>query len=174
MILRRALLLASSSSAHYSQVCGNNIFGFIDQQSSSLQQTLRLASNFSTNMTKGAVISLSHGGGPMPLMGDPSHKDIVTSLRTKVPKILKLNTPEAPRAIVLVTAHWSEARPTISSAEKHSLYYDYYGFPPETYKLKYDAPGSTEVAEEVYDAFAAAGLKPQRDLSRGKDNSSGS
>jgi aromatic ring-opening dioxygenase catalytic subunit (LigB family) len=118
-------------------------------------------------MPRGAIISLSHGGGPLPLLGDPNHKDIVESLKTTVPKILKLNGLEAPRAIVLVTAHWSEPQPTISSADQHPLYYDYYNFPPETYELKYDAPGSAKVAQEVYDAFAAAGLQPKKDSSRG-------
>lgn len=105
--------------------------------------------------------------GPMPLLGDPGHKDIIKSLSQRVPKILKLGTPDAPRAIVVVTAHWSEDRPTISSGKKHSLYYDYGGFPAATYKLKYDAPGSPEVAEEVRQAFAKAGLDPVMNDKRG-------
>jgi aromatic ring-opening dioxygenase catalytic subunit (LigB family) len=103
----------------------------------------------------------------MPLMGDPGHADIVRSLKTRVPKILKLGTPEAPRAIVLVTAHWSETVPNISNGEKHKLYYDYGGFPPETYKIKYDAPGSPDVAREVFEALGKAGLKPKMDAERG-------
>lgn len=122
----------------------------------------------SINMTRGSVIALSHGGGPMPLLGDPSHADIVASLKNKVPKILKLGTPDAPRAILLVTAHWSERRPTISSGKKHRLEYDYYGFPPETYNLEYDAPGSPEVAEEVERAMKNAGLNPELDDFRGR------
>jgi aromatic ring-opening dioxygenase catalytic subunit (LigB family) len=47
------------------------------------------------------------------------------------------------------------------------LYYDYGGFPPETYKLKYDAPGSPEVAAEVYEALEKAGLQPEMDGERG-------
>lgn len=104
----------------------------------------------------------------MPVMGDPSHADLIKSMTEKVPKILGLGTPNAPRAIVLVTAHWSERRPTISNGNKHKLYYDYGGFPPETYKLKYDAPGSPEVAKEVYEALEKAGLNPQLDGERGK------
>jgi aromatic ring-opening dioxygenase catalytic subunit (LigB family) len=119
-------------------------------------------------MTKGAVISFAHGGGPMPVFDDPSHKDIIYSLKNRAPKILRLGTPEAPRAIVLVTAHWSERVPTISNAEKHKLYYDYGGFPPEAYKLKYDAPGSPAVAKEVFDVLKGAGLQPDNDEERGK------
>lgn len=106
----------------------------------------------------------------MPVLGDPSHKDIVYSLKNRVPKILKLNTPEAPRAIVVVTAHWSTRTPTISSAPSHQLYYDYGGFPPESYRLKYPAPGSPEIAQEVHAALSREGLSPVLDAKRGWDH----
>ncbi|KAF2673659.1 Extradiol aromatic ring-opening dioxygenase [Microthyrium microscopicum] len=121
-------------------------------------------------MTRGAVISLSHGGGPMPVLGDPGHAEIVKSLKNKVPKLLRLGTPEAPRAIVLVTAHWSETKPTISNGEKHNLLYDYGGFPPEAYKLQYPAPGEPAVAKEVFDLFKSQGLGPRMDSTRGWDH----
>lgn len=133
-------------------------------------QQLPFTSFASPNMTRAPVICISHGGGPLPVLGDPMHKDIVKSLQTRVPELLKLGTPEAPRAIVLVTAHWSERNPTISSGSKHSLFYDYYGFPPESYKLKYDAPGSPEVAKEVATALKEVGLKPELDETRGWDH----
>ena len=78
---------------------------------------------------------------------------LIKSLTEKAPKILGLGTPNAPQAIVLVTAHWSERRPSIRNARKHELHYDYGGCPPEAYKLKYDAPGSPDVAGEVFDAL---------------------
>jgi aromatic ring-opening dioxygenase catalytic subunit (LigB family) len=133
-----------------------------------IQQAIRLSSTLSANMTRGAVISLAHGGGPLPVLGDPSHKALAQSLKTRVPEILHLNTPEAPRAIILVTAHWSERNPTISNGEKHKLYYDYGGFPPESYKLKYDAPGSPSIAKDVHQALSNAGLKPENDEERGE------
>jgi aromatic ring-opening dioxygenase catalytic subunit (LigB family) len=104
----------------------------------------------------------------MPLLGDPAHADIVRSLKTRVPKILKLGTPLQPRAIVLVTAHWSERFPTISSGDKPSLYYDYGGFPRQAYELEYSAPGSPEVAQEVKRAMEDVGLKPVLDARRGQ------
>ncbi|KAF2469769.1 Extradiol aromatic ring-opening dioxygenase [Lindgomyces ingoldianus] len=116
------------------------------------------------------VISISHGGGPMPILGDPSHAAIVKSLRTRVPEILKLGTPEQPQAIVLVTAHWSTKVPTISCSEKHELLYDYYGFPDEAYALKYDAPGSKEVAGLVEGVLKERGLESKMDDRRGWDH----
>ncbi|GJC83414.1 extradiol ring-cleavage dioxygenase [Colletotrichum liriopes] len=121
-------------------------------------------------MTRGAVICVAHGGGPMPVLGDPGHASITASLKNRVPKILKLNTPEAPRAIVVVTAHWSEGRPTISSGERHDLYYDYGGFPREAYSLKYPAPGSPSIAQEVKKALENEGLSPVLDSRRGWDH----
>lgn len=133
---------------------------------SSFWSSHRAAMTTSTQ-TRAPAIALSHGGGPMPLLGDPSHDQIVHSLRTRVPEILRLGTPQAPRAIALVTAHWSEARPTISSGSRPSLLYDYYGFPPESYEVTYDAPGSPEIAKEVANAMRVQGLDPVLDDERG-------
>lgn len=104
----------------------------------------------------------------MPVLGDPSHRHITASLQQKVPAILKLGTPQQPRAIVLVTAHWSTDKVTISSQEKPGLLYDYYGFPPESYELKHDAPGSPEVAKEVEKALKGEGIDCALDGSRGE------
>lgn len=120
------------------------------------------------NMTRLApVLSISHGGGPMPVLGDPSHAEITKTLQTKVPKILKLGTPEQPKAIVLVTAHWSTNKVHISSGARHELLYDYYGFPDEAYKLKHNAPGSPEVAGEVVRVLQEAGIDCVKDSERG-------
>lgn len=125
-------------------------------------------SSYSGNMTHLApVLAISHGGGPMPVLGDPSHAAITKSLQTKVPKILKLGTPEAPKAIVLVTAHWSTDKVHISSGAKHELLYDYYGFPDEAYKLKHNAPGSPEIAGEVEKVLKEAGIDCIKDSERG-------
>ena len=125
-------------------------------------------SSYSGNMTRLApVFSISHGGGPMPVLGDPSHAQITKSLQTKVPQILKLGTPDAPKAIVLVTAHWSTDKVRISSGARHELLYDYYGFPDEAYKIKHDAPGSPEVAGEVERALKEAGIDCVKDAQRG-------
>ncbi|KID74997.1 Extradiol ring-cleavage dioxygenase [Metarhizium brunneum] len=116
------------------------------------------------------VIALSHGGGPLPILGDKNHESIVYSLKNCVPKILGLGTPSAPRAIVLVTAHWSTAVPTVSSAARHDLYYDYSGFPSESYALKYPAPGDPPVAREIKSLLDAHGLRARLDPNRGWDH----
>ncbi|KZM20367.1 uncharacterized protein EKO05_0006925 [Ascochyta rabiei] len=128
-------------------------------------------SSYAGNMTRLApVVSISHGGGPMPLLGDPSHAGIIKSLQNRVPKILKLGTSEQPKAIVLVTAHWSTDKVTISSGPRHELLYDYYGFPDEAYKFTHNAPGSPEVANEVEKALKEAGIECAKDAQRGWDH----
>ncbi|CAG8983289.1 hypothetical protein HYALB_00002726 [Hymenoscyphus albidus] len=138
------------------------------------QQPLSLFSSnqtsSSTTMTRAPVIAVCHGGGPMPLLGDPGHANLIESMSTKVPETLQLGTPNAPKAIVLVTAHWTTRTPKISSAKTHELYYDYGGFPPESYRLRYDAPGSPEVAKQVFDLLQAAGFTPSMDEERGWDH----
>ncbi|POR34275.1 4,5-DOPA dioxygenase extradiol [Tolypocladium paradoxum] len=121
-------------------------------------------------MTVAPVIALSHGGGPLPILGDPNHKSIIYSLRNRVPKILGLGSPSQPRAIVLVTAHWTTELPTISSGQSHDLLYDYYNFPEEAYSLKYPAPGAPGLARTIRAAFEEAGLRPQLDGERGWDH----
>src|SRR5436305_1172526 len=95
---------------------------------------------------RAAVVAICHGGGPLPLLHDPGHQHIVDSLQTRVPAALRLHSATPPRAILLLTAHWETEPVTISSARKHDLYYDYYGFPAEAYHLRYDAPGDPAIA----------------------------
>ncbi|KAG6034534.1 hypothetical protein E4U41_006510 [Claviceps citrina] len=121
-------------------------------------------------MTLAPVIALSHGGGPLPLLGDETHESIVSSLRNRVPQILRLGTPSAPRAIVLITAHWSTDVPTISSAAHHDLYYDYYGFPPEAYEIEYPAQGDPAMASDIKRILEEDGLPARLDPSRGWDH----
>jgi aromatic ring-opening dioxygenase catalytic subunit (LigB family) len=118
-------------------------------------------------MARAPVIAVCHGGGPLPVLGDPSHQELIKSMSERVPAILGLGTSEAPRAIVLITAHWSEQEPTISNGETHKLLYDYGGMPQDAYQLKYDAPGSPQVAREIYDILAKAGFDPAVDARRG-------
>lgn len=103
----------------------------------------------------------------MPILGDPGHKSLVQSLRKRVPRVLKLDTPDAPHAIVVVTAHWSTAQPTISVGATHDLLYGYSGFPPEAYNLRYPAPGSPEVAKQVKEALDGVGFETVEDKERG-------
>lgn len=113
---------------------------------------------------KARILYLSHGGGPMPLLGDEGHKEMVSCLQNVVTKI------EKPSAIIVVSAHWEERVPTITAAAKPDLIYDYYGFPPETYKIKYPSPGEPELANKVYAALEKHQVSAKLDERRGYDH----
>lgn len=110
------------------------------------------------------VLSIPHGGGPLPLMGDPSHSRMVDFLRE-----IK-DTIGTPSAIVVVSAHWECAQPTILSGAAPDLLYDYGGFPDEMYRLSYPAPGAPELAAEVAELLRAGGFSPEFDAQRGFDH----
>ena len=75
-----------------------------------------------------------------------------------------------PKAIVVVSGHWEESTFTASTATAPSMIYDYTGFPPHTYQLKYPAPGDSRLAERIVELLKAAGLPARTDPSRGFDH----
>ena len=46
------------------------------------------------------VVFLSHGGGPLPLMGNPNHLELIQHLRRLSQDL------EAPKQILVISAHW--------------------------------------------------------------------
>ncbi|MGA2398842.1 MAG: class III extradiol ring-cleavage dioxygenase [Steroidobacteraceae bacterium] len=78
--------------------------------------------------------------------------------------------PARPQAIVVVSGHWEEPVFTACSGASPSLIYDYTGFPPHTYKLKYPAPGAPALAQRIAELLTEAGLPAQTDPSRGFDH----
>lgn len=71
----------------------------------------------------GQSIYISHGGGPMPILGDPSHKQMVSFMKALPGQL------ERPDAIVVFSAHWEEKTIHIQSGQSPKILYDYYGFP---------------------------------------------
>jgi 4,5-DOPA dioxygenase extradiol len=72
----------------------------------------------------------------------------------------------APRAIVVISAHWQTQGSHITGNAHPGQIYDFYGFPDELYKLKYSPEGSAEVASEIEDD----GLGIKIDEKRGIDH----
>ena len=75
-----------------------------------------------------------------------------------------------PRAIVIVSAHWDTATPTVGFADRPDTIHDFWGFPEALYALHYPATGCREAAQEVVAAIQAAGLPVQTDPQRGLDH----
>lgn len=75
-----------------------------------------------------------------------------------------------PRAIVVISAHWDTAEPTVGYAARLETIHDFWGFPEELYTLNYPATGCREAADEVVAAIRAAGLPVVSDSQRGLDH----
>jgi len=78
--------------------------------------------------------------------------------------------PEPPKAILITSAHWEAPVVTVSTAARPGMLYDYGGFPPETYRIVYPAPGEPTLAARVRALLAAAGLPAAEDAQRGYDH----
>ncbi|WP_273206318.1 DODA-type extradiol aromatic ring-opening family dioxygenase [Marinobacter subterrani] len=114
--------------------------------------------------TAADVLFISHGGGPMPLLGDPGHREMVDRLTELAGKLRK------PSAILVISAHWEESVPTITSGTNPRLIYDYYGFPPESYRIEYPCLGEPALAHQVHDALEQSGIPARLDAQRGFDH----
>ncbi len=75
-----------------------------------------------------------------------------------------------PKAVLVVSGHWETAQPTINTAERHKLLFDYYGFPDHTYRLKYPAAGAPELEPRVRKLLEDAGFELDVDAKRGLDH----
>lgn len=117
------------------------------------------------------VVFLPHGGGPWPFLkenvfGAPDMWDRMASYMRR----LNMVPPRPPRAVLLVSAHWEEAVPTLMTAPRPPMLYDYYGFPEEAYRVRWPAPGAPELAGEVRELLEQAGIASAVDPARGFDH----
>lgn len=110
------------------------------------------------------IVYVAHGGGPLPLMGDPDHLALTEYMMHFARRF------PTPKAIIVVTAHWEAANISLTGSTNPSMLFDYYGFPPETYQLDYPAPGSPELAQRIYSALQLANIDVEIDEHRGFDH----
>ncbi|HOX18128.1 MAG TPA: class III extradiol ring-cleavage dioxygenase [Spirochaetales bacterium] len=116
------------------------------------------------------AIYLPHGGGPWNLPGGDS-MDLpgYAALRSWI-GTLAAYRDAGMRAILIISAHWEEAVPTVHEGAAPGLLYDYYGFPESAYRLSWPAPGEPSVASEAAALLGAAGYEVGRELDRGYDH----
>ncbi len=110
------------------------------------------------------IVYLSHGGGPLPLLGDEQHGEMVSLLRRIASAIKR------PSAMLVISAHWEEGIATVTSAARPPLIYDYHGFPEESYHISYPCPGEPALAEKVCRVLEDHGLACRADGERGFDH----
>lgn len=113
---------------------------------------------------KAQIVYFSHGGGPLPILGDPGHKEMVDFMR-KLPS--QLNKPEA---ILVISAHWEENAATLLGAQNPPMFYDYYGFQEQAYHISYPAPGNPGLAQRIAGLLEKNNIETYSDPQRGFDH----
>jgi 4,5-DOPA dioxygenase extradiol len=81
------------------------------------------------------------GHGAPPLLDDPAWSGELRSLAASLPR---------PKAILVVSAHWESAPLALSaSGPGVELVYDFGGFDPKYYRMRYDTPDASALARRV-------------------------
>lgn len=118
----------------------------------------------SNNSSRSQIIYFSHGGGPLPILGDPGHKAMIEFLQQLPSQLRK------PDSILVISAHWEERVATLLGAHDPPLFYDYYGFPDEAYEITYPAPGNADLANRIAKLLQDSQILSQIDPERGFDH----
>jgi aromatic ring-opening dioxygenase catalytic subunit (LigB family) len=115
------------------------------------------------------VAFVPHGGGPWPFVdvGFPAAE--VASLRAYLESVSSLPAVP-PKALLVVSGHWEERLPTVTTSEHPPLLYDYSGFPESAYTLTWPAPGKPALAARVRELLGAAGIDSSSTRDRGFDH----
>lgn len=111
-------------------------------------------------MTRPPALFLSHGAPTLAIDDSTTHH------------FLKQLGPELgrPDAILVVSAHWETDVPALSAAPRPETIYDFRGFPPALYQMRYPAPGAPALAEAAAGKLVEAGLPAALHPSRGLDH----
>jgi 4,5-DOPA dioxygenase extradiol len=107
------------------------------------------------------ALFVSHGAPTLVVDAVPAHDFLQT-----LPTLL----PEAPRAILMVSAHWETPMPAVSTVAHPDTIHDFGGFPEALYRLRYPAPGAPGLAARAVELLAAAGIAAATSASRGLDH----
>ena len=111
---------------------------------------------------------VSHGGGPWPWM-KAQYGATYDKLEASLVDIRR-QAGARPKAVLVVTSHWETEGFMVSSGAAPEMIYDYGGFPPHTYQVRYPAPGQPQLAERVAALLGGAGLPAGLDGQRGFDH----
>lgn len=118
-------------------------------------------------MTRMPTYFISHGGGPWPWM--PDWRAMFSNLEASFVQMVR-DLPERPKAILMVSGHWEDDSFAVMSSPNPPMVYDYHGFPPHTFQIRYPAPGAPDLARRAADLIAAAGLPARLDAKQGYDH----
>ena len=104
------------------------------------------------------VLFIGHGSPENALLDNPFTRSL-TRLGKELPK---------PQAILCISAHWLTEGTSATAMDMPKTIYDFYGFPPPLYTIKYPAQGSPKLASRVQSLLRP--LKAGLDASWGLDH----
>jgi aromatic ring-opening dioxygenase catalytic subunit (LigB family) len=116
------------------------------------------------------AVYISHGGGPWPFVETGFGSKEMWAPLDGYLRSLVSDLPERPRALLVVSAHWEARVVTLMSGAQPPMLYDYGGFPPESYQLRWPAPGAPELAEKARHLLERGGFPSALDPARGFDH----
>ncbi len=117
------------------------------------------------------TLYIPHGGGPCFFMDPP--QGLPRDLWDRMGAYLRgidASIGARPQSVLVVSGHWETDRPTVNTAPRPPLLFDYYGFPEHTYRLTYPVPGSPALAHRVRQLLAAAEIPADEEPERGLDH----
>ncbi len=110
------------------------------------------------------IVYFSHGGGPLPILGDASHQAMLDFMAQLPARLTR------PDAILVISAHWEESAATLLGAPNPPMFSDYYGFPDAAYRITYPAPGSPTLADRIAGLLQENQIPARIDPARGFDH----
>jgi aromatic ring-opening dioxygenase catalytic subunit (LigB family) len=116
------------------------------------------------------TLFLPHGGGPCFFMDWTWGPADTWHATQRFLEGVAASLPEPAKALLVISGHWEEPAFTASAAAKPQLIFDYTGFPEETYRLTWPAPGDPELASRVTGLLKQAGLPSAISSNRGFDH----
>jgi aromatic ring-opening dioxygenase catalytic subunit (LigB family) len=116
------------------------------------------------------VVFVPHGGGPWPFVRVGIGTEAEQAELARYLRSIRQLPRSTPRALLVISAHWEESNPTVTSGATPPLLFDYYGFPAESYQLTWPAPGDAILAARVRELLASAGIDSAENGQRGFDH----
>ena len=74
---------------------------------------------------------------------------------------------ERPRALLVLSAHWEASVATIGTLTARPLLYDFYGFPEELSRVRYEPPVAADVADRVASLIPSVARQDDRPFDHG-------